>query len=256
MKKALQTLHSLTGRKLFAALVCLCAFTFGTASAQDVKSTEDGEGGDAKGGGKIVVGVRTGVNYSKLVIDGNPDASMRRPGAIFGAFLTYNFNQWLAVSPEIMFSQTAARRVDYALSGFTSKADYRLNQFQLNALFDARIPLVSVYKPRFIFGPSFDLNTRSTVELNSDYGFSVNDGPLLIKKEWDASSEFKTLDFGMIVGAGLDFDMKRGVLKFDARYRAGISDINNQYYGGNTMFWNRTVHTSNWMFTIAYGFKF
>jgi hypothetical protein len=107
-----------------------------------------------------------------------------------------------------------------------------------------------------MFGPSFDLNTRSTVELNQDNGFSVNGAPLLVKQEFNASNEFKVLDFGMIVGAGLDFDMKKSILKVDARYRAGISDINNQYYGGNEMFWNRTVHTSNWMFTVAYGFKF
>lgn len=258
MKKALKTLNSLTSpSKMFATMVCLCAFMFGTVSAQsDVKSTEDGDGGEAKGGGKLVVGIRTGVNLSKLVIDGNSAASERRPGAVIGAFVTYNFNHWLAVSPEIMFSQTAAKRVDYNLSGFSSKADYRLNQVQMNLLFDARIPMVSVYKPRFVFGPSFDLNTRSTVEVNQDYNFEVNGAPLLIKKEFNASNEFKVLDFGMIVGAGLDFDLKRSVLKIDARYRAGISDINRQYYSGNETFRNGTIHSSNWVFTVAYGFKF
>ena len=60
----------------------------------------------------------------------------------------------------------------------------------------------------------------------------------------------------MIVGAGLDFDLKRSVLKIDARYRAGISDINRQYYSGNETFRNGTIHSSNWVFTVAYGFKF
>jgi hypothetical protein len=74
-----------------------------------------------------------------------------------------------------------------------------------------------------------------------------------LKYDIAATNEFKGMDWGVIVGTGLDFDMKLGTLKVDARYRAGLSDINNVNHQQNFILENRTMHTSNFQFLVGFG---
>jgi hypothetical protein len=74
------------------------------------------------------------------------------------------------------------------------------------------------------------------------------------------------MDIGLIIGTGVDFDLKFATLMLDARYRHGFSDINNAYgqsanfIGGSGAGYplslgNQDIRTRGLSFQVGLGFK-
>lgn len=249
--KALRRLNpnAVSMKKLFAVLVCACAvMAFNPTFAQDEESAD----GAGKEGSGLVVGIRTGVNYSKFIISGSGDSeSERKVGAVAGAFATYHFNQWAGASLEVLFAQTAAGRVAYQSSTSQGTSDFTLSNVEVNLLGDFKIPVISVYKPRFYAGPSFAFNSHA---ISNNEGF-MNGSNIPVKFRNDVTNQFKAVEYAAIVGAGLDFDLKVGTLRVDARYRRGINNISgkNFNFSEGSQFRNRTIHTNTLSFQAAFG---
>lgn len=262
MNKAMKTLNpSGMSRKLLALAFALFAlFAVNPAFAQDEEGSEGGSdsgsatGDSDEGKGKMIIGVRAGATYNKFIMSGQETdaSSKRRVGFAAGVFFSYALNQWVAISPEVMFSHANARRVDYQDYLQYGKADYTLQNLQVNLLADVRMPVISVYKWKFYAGPSLDFNMASNAHFEGRLVGSTAEIPPL-KYDIASTNEFKGMDWGVIVGTGLDFDMKLGTLKVDARYRAGLSDINNVNHQQNFILENRTMHTSNFQFLVGFG---
>jgi len=262
MNKAMKTLNpSGMSRKLLALAFALFAlFAVNPAFAQDEEGSEGGSdsgsatGDSDEGKGKMIIGVRTGATYNKFIMSGQETdaSSKRRVGFAAGVFFSYALNQWVAISPEVMFSHANARRVDYQDFIQYGKADYTLQNLQVNLLADVRMPVISVYKWKFYAGPSLDFNMAANANFEGRLAGSTAEIPPL-KYDIQATEEFKGMDWGVIVGTGLDFDMKLGTLKVDARYRAGLTDINNVNHQQNFILENRTMHTSNFQFLVGFG---
>ena len=254
MKERLEKLNPKPlSSRLFATLVCLCACLFMLpAQAQDAEGA-DGSG-EESAESKLMIGVRTGVNYSKLIIsEGSADGSLgdndqRRAGLVFGAFVDYSFNKWFGATGEILFSQQAVRSIAYSDAATSGVADYRTDNINVNILLDAKLPVISVYKPKFYIGPSFSFNmgARADVEGNA-FGYPVH-------TVYDATDQFAPMEFGMIIGTGLDFNLKFATLKTDIRYRRGFNDINAIGVGLNEALRGRTIHSDAISFQIALGF--
>ncbi|MCS6968983.1 MAG: porin family protein [Cytophagales bacterium] len=211
------------------ATLAVGAFAFG-ANAQNPP--------DAATPGKqssLIVGVRTGVNVNDFSVSGTTKSTTSLAGAQATAFAMYNFNSWVGVSLEAGFSQSGAARFSptagfvHAQPGTANSIaggnlnDYRLSNIQANLLSYFKLPVLSVYEPRVFVGPSFDFNVHATNNVEG-YRFGAP-----TKYRVDATNQFKSIDIGMIVGAGVDFDLKWATLFLDARYRHGFTDINNAY---------------------------
>jgi hypothetical protein len=254
MKERLEKLNPKPlSSRLFATLVCLCACLFMfPAHAQDAEGA-DGSG-EESAESKLMIGVRTGVNYSKLIIsEGSADAGLgdndqRRAGLVFGAFVDYSFNKWFGATGEVLFSQQGVRSVGYNDGVSVGVADYRTDNINVNLLLDAKLPVISVYKPKFYVGPSFSFNVggRADVE-GSAFGYPVH-------TVYNANDQFAAMEFGMIVGTGLDFNLKFATLKTDIRYRRGFNDINAIGIGLNESLRGRTIHSDAISFQVALGF--
>lgn len=236
------------------AVLAVGAFTF-SANAQNNAQNEASPEKESS----IIVGVRTGVNLNDFAVSGSARTTTMLAGAQATAFAMYNFNSWVGISLEAGFSQSGAARFP---SGSNNLNDYRLSNVQANLLSYFKLPVLSVYEPKIFIGPSFDFNVHATNNVEGyRFGFPT-------KYRVDATNQFKAMDIGMIVGGGVDFDLKWATLFLDVRYRHGFSDINNAY--GQSANWigapngatgfplgpgNQDIRTRGLSFQAGLGFK-
>jgi opacity protein-like surface antigen len=199
MKKILKTFS------LMVALATVFVLGLNTAQAQDAAKP------DSTGRSKFMVGVRAGLNVSRIRVN-NGAANDFIPGAQAGLFAKYSFNDWVAVSLEAAYSQSGAGKTGYQSSSGSPTMDWYINNIQINPLFNVKLPVLSVYEPYVFVGPSFNINAH---EQQFKTGFAEVNNDM-------ASS----LDLGLLAGVGVDFNLRFAVLTLDARYRHGLNDIN------------------------------
>jgi hypothetical protein len=232
MKKILKTFS------LLVALATIYTLGLSTAQAQDAAQADSTKS-------KLMIGVRAGLNLSYLRIDNENDGSAFAEGAQAGLFVKYAFNDWAAVSLEAAWSQSGARKMKYNSSaGTNGDAFLQLNNVQLNPLVQFKIPVLSVYEPYLFAGPSFNLNYLNSAYINGTNGTNFSK---------DATAYTTGLDLGLLVGAGVDFNLRFATLTLDARYRHGLNDIN-QRTGTATQFGTNTWRSSQLSFQVGLGF--
>lgn len=194
--------------RAIATAVCAVILTSGAAFAQE---------GAGETESKLMVGFKAGFNVSDIRIGSDTEYFSKNGAAgknispqilVFGRF---DFTKWVGAELELGWTQNA-----FTTFGNTVTT-YRANNFQANALLNVRVPVLSVYHPRVYIGPSYNYNaytySRSTGSL---YGYTVD-------QTRDVTNTFAPHDFGVIVGTGLQFDVKFATLLVDARYRHGFS---------------------------------
>lgn len=198
MKKILKTFS------LMVALATVFVLGLNTAQAQDAAKP------DSTGRSKFMVGVRAGLNISRIRV-GNGVANDFTPGAQAGLFAKYSFNDWVAVSLEAAYAQSGADRMRYTFAPSTS-ADLLIHNAQFNPLLNFKLPVLSVYEPYVFVGPSFNVNFAEDLY---KAGFASTKSDLT-----------SSLDLGLLAGVGVDFNLRFAVLTLDARYRHGLNDVN------------------------------
>lgn len=265
MKKGLKKFgNALTSSQFWAALALACVLGFvNPLQAQDDTegSEEDVEASDDSGEkkpSKILLGIRSGMTFGEFQFAGEYDRTNFKRGFTAGAFFTYNITRWVGVSLEAAYNIQGAKNL-YAYDGNT-RHSFAFHGVQGNLLGYFKLPVLSVYEPRFIIGPSFNYNVHTNALTERPTGRTD------IKTYYDGTSLFTNMDLGMIVGLGVDFDLKFAKLLLDARYRAGFSDLNttnearngafhkySQTHPGTTL-GNSSVKTSAWSFNVGLGF--
>lgn len=193
--------------RAIATAVCAVILTSGAALAQD---------GAGETESKLMVGFKSGFNIADVRF-GATDFYTKQEGAgkevapqihVFGR---YNFTKWVGAELELGWAQNA-------FTLYSSKmTTYRANNFQANALLNVRIPVLSVYHPRFYVGPSYNYNAYTYSRETS------NAGQYSFDQTYDVTNSFAPHDLGVIVGTGLQFDVKFATLLLDARYRHGFT---------------------------------
>ena len=194
--------------RAIATAVCAVVLTSSAAFAQD---------GAGETESKLMVGFKSGFNLADIRVGTDTDYFEEGGGAgknfspqihVFGR---YDFTKWVGAELELGWTQNAFTTFS------NSTTTYRTNNFQANALLNVRIPVLSVYHPRIYMGPSYNYNaytySRTTRNL---YGYNVD-------QTFDVTNTFAPHDLGVIVGTGLQFDVKFATLLVDARYRHGFS---------------------------------
>ncbi len=193
--------------RAIATAVCAVILTSGAFAQDGAGETES----------KLMVGFKAGVNAADMRNASDVGYFTRNGGngknispqiLVFGR---YNFNKWVGAEVELGWTQNA-------FTIFSSRTTtYRTNNLQANALLNVRIPVLSVYHPRVYVGPSYNYNAYTySRQTGNSYGYNFD-------QTRDVTNDFSPSDFGIIVGTGLQFDVKFATLLFDARYRHGIT---------------------------------
>ncbi len=217
--------------KTFSFLVALAAmYTLGlnTAQAQDAAKADS-----TSKKSKLMVGLRAGANVNYLRGSSAQSEFIRSlsSGAHVGLFVKYDFNNWVSTSLEAAWSQSGSRNMrvfrsstgSYQSSGLL--ASLEINAIQLNPMIQFKLPVLSVYEPYAFIAPSFNINTISTAYV--DGVLATSTAGYVVSEARNVDNSVTALDFGVLVGAGIDFNLRFATLTLDARYRHGLNDINN-----------------------------
>ncbi len=150
-------------------------------------------------------GVSIGGNLAFLSTEGTYDILLAdrsaRLGLIAGVYGSYDFH-----SIEDKLELSIQPGIFYAMKGFrVDDLQVNLDYLELPVLIKARLPL-NDFEPYLLLGPSFGINVVRKSEIG---GFTV-------------SSDTMKNDFGLIVGAGIDFEQD---LSFDIRANFGLVNI-------------------------------
>jgi hypothetical protein len=134
------------------------------------------------------------------------------------------------IQPEALVSVKGA-----SFSEFSADADIEITYLEIPVLFRYGSPISTGTSLKLFAGPSlaFKLNAEATGEF------------LGISEDQDIDDEVESVDFGLVIGAGID----SGRLTFDGRYTWGLMNIADTPVEDDVQVKNRT-------FSLLIGFRF
>lgn len=171
------------------------------------------------------IGITSGLNFSKHSEEMKHEEFRYRIGYIGGMFLLYNFNEWIGVQTELLYSMKGNVRVTpVPQSNSESKVFTKLNYIEVPLLIKLSFQLEFPVKPFIIAGPSFSL--LQTAEAEAEWPFSSN------TTEIDQKDFWKQSEFGIVLGVGGDYEFGLHRIGFNLRYDLGLNNINAGVGGG------------------------
>lgn len=188
----------------------------------------------AQKAGDMTVGVMVGANYSK--VSQSPQSSDvtfdYKVGLLVGGFLGIAVNDVFSVEPQVLFSQKGTK-VKGTGSNSSMEGSVRITYIEVPVLGKFWIPVSDPgVKPYVFVGPEVEFKVSCTAE-----------GAILAvtgSQDCDKTGteiKLKSTDFGVTGGAGVQFKAGNQVVRVDARYTHGLSDINDS--GDNRSIKNR-----------------
>jgi outer membrane protein W len=197
----------------------------------------------AQRAGDITIGIMAGGNYSTVEQDPDPgDVEFDyKGGLVAGGFLGYQLTDMFSIEPQVLFSQKGAK-VKGVGSTASLEGDIRVNYVAVPVLLKVWFPMSnSQVKPFLFAGPEVAFKVGCTAE-----------GTILAvtgERDCDETNgeiKLKGTDFGLAGGGGLQFNAGTNVVRIDARYTWGLTDINDS--GDNREIKNRAFSA-----TIGFG---
>src|SRR6266550_5240942 len=187
----------------------------------------------AQRAGDMTIGVMAGVNYAKVTQD--PESGEVtfhwKPGFVGGGFLGVQVNDWFSIEPQALFSQKGTK-VQGTGSNSSLEGGVRINYIEVPVLGKFWIPVSDTQVRPFVFvGPEIEFKVSCSAEgvILAVTGSEDCDKTEVIK--------IKTTDFGGTAGAGVQFNVGAKVVRIDARYTLGFTNINDS--GDNREIKNR-----------------
>jgi len=197
---------------------------------------------EAAPGPGFFIGLKGGLNVSTLSID---DAA--RPG--LGAVRQRHFNAGanlqcggigrFTLQGEALYSRNGAK-----IQAEQGAADVQLDYLRVPVLFMARLSDMSRTHPILYAGPQLAFETRCQV---AGEGGSV----ACQSDELEVPLDTHRVEFGLIVGGGLEIPLSAFVMQLDARYNLGLTNINGGTDAASASFKNR-----GWSFSVGVGRPF
>jgi hypothetical protein len=157
----------------------------------------------------LQLGVEGGLNIANVSITPS-QTSNSRTGLIIGGVLDIGITRSIGVTTGLRYIMKGFQ-VTNGGATFTDK----LNYLEVPALLKVKFPLTEV-KPYLIGGPVLGIRVAASEEQSN--GQQTNDV--------DASSAFESIDFGLLFGGGLDFNIATKTDLFvQFGYSLGLSNI-------------------------------
>lgn len=140
-----------------------------------------------------------------------------RTGTIFGGSLQLPIGSSFAIQPEFLFLQKGAKFTEQ--TGTRNTNTLRLDYLEIPVLlrFDFSRGVVG---PHIYAGPSVGFNVGCKIQFRGN-----NDEANAATNCNEDDFKPKTLDYGMTVGGGVDFNLGSLALTGGARYGIGLADI-------------------------------
>ena len=154
----------------------------------------------------IYGGVKGGVNIANQSVD--PDAELdSRTGLSAGGYVGIPVSQVFAVQPEGLFTMKGSS---------DDSGSWKLNYIEVPVLARASFMHEASARPSLFAGPSVGFNLSSKIEDEET------------DAELDVKDSTNPIDFGMVVGGGLDIPFSEGKnsVGIDLRYTMGLNNIN------------------------------
>jgi len=222
------------GERKMKAMKKLCAILISMAVLLTLASIS------ASAQGITDKGVKVGLNMSTLSSNFDIDFKSKL-GFIAGGFLTFGLPGGLAFQPELLYSNKGAK-YEERFDGDVAKLWIILNYLEMPLLVKYGFPMSggSQLTPSIYGGPygAYRLSGKSKIEFDGQ-----------TQTEDINSDEMKTIDYGLVFGAGLDFPMGRGKITFDLRYSLGLANLAKNQVGEDEVTKNRSFQAM-----IGYGF--
>ncbi len=151
-------------------------------------------------------GVHGGFNFAE--ISSTPATSTDTHfGWVLGGHYDLDLAPFFVLEPGLQFAQ---RGYDFALAGVSFSATY--SYLEIPVLVKAKIPAGPIV-PVILAGPNFGLKLGSSCSVDNSPGASCT------------MNSVSSVNFGLDLGAGLEFPLVAGTAFFDVRYHLGLSDV-------------------------------
>ena len=179
----------------------------------------------------LSLGLEGGLNLGNVSITPS-QTSNSRTGLIIGGVLDIGISRNIGVTTGLRYTMKGFQITNGGAT-FTDK----LNYLEVPALLKVKFPLTEV-KPYLVGGPVLGIRVSASEEQSN--GTQTADV--------DASSAYESIDFGLLFGGGLDFNIANKTdLFIQAGYAFGLSNIWKQ---------TTTVTVKNYGIQITGGVKF
>lgn len=179
----------------------------------------------------LSLGLEGGLNLANVSITPS-QTSNSRTGLIIGGVLDIGISRNIGVTTGLRFTMKGFQITNGGAT-FTDK----LNYLEVPALLKVKFPLTEI-KPYLVGGPVLGIRVSASEEQSN--GTQTADV--------DASSAYESIDFGLLFGGGLDFNVANKTdLFIQAGYAFGLSNIWKQ---------TTTVTVKNYGIQITGGVKF
>lgn len=183
----------------FCRLICvglIATAGLGRAAAQSVASPQRR------------FGITAGVNSSMVASSHLGDAS-RRTGFTAGALLVFPVAPAFAIEPELLYTTKG-----YEVSGPDFSSTLKMSYVEIPVLLRVEVPASGGVKPLLYGGPA--VSFKATCDVDSKFqGISMSTSCDPVQSDF---AKIKTLDYGLVVGGGLEFDVAGKMITIGARY--------------------------------------
>jgi hypothetical protein len=160
-------------------------------------------------------GLIAGINSSTVGGSDTEDAK-RRTGAMAGILFVAPLSPGFSIQPELLYTMKGAGFSDTDASGTV-----KMNYVEIPVLFRGSIPTSTNARPFFYAGPDIAFRVGCSLEAQGQ-GISGD----VSCDEFEAEGlEFKTVDYGIVIGAGVSFDLTGKIFTISARYDHSLGKL-------------------------------
>jgi hypothetical protein len=235
-----------------ACLLCLLLLWGPLAQAQD-----DDSGDAASAGSGLRYGAKIGLTSSGFqefpTLD--RDHTGHVTGVAFGGFVTYPLTDLFTASAELLYLQQGGTRVELKENILGSNTvltgNVTLHNIEIPLLIRAGLPgLLPGFKPELVVGPSFGFNLAARQQ--QDLTYFIDEFAVTTDGTENVRSEFQSIQWGLHLGLGTEVTVGSHLLYFDARYRMGLSPVNNGYDAFNLLRDATDIVSNSFIFSLGF----
>ncbi|MCK4662919.1 MAG: PorT family protein [Bacteroidales bacterium] len=188
------------------------------------------------GGGLVsnmIIGAKAGMTYSYFIENYKNIFTGSFKGYTGGVYANYYLKDNIAVGAEINFIEYGATNIKPSIIYGDNDNFYKDFDRTNVRIYRLDIPVYGIYhipgfsgdlQPRIIAGPSFGYNLQTMAINESNIGAT----DIKTVSKFDVTERFKSWEYTATAGIGVNLKISSLIFSVDARYRAGLYNINNR----------------------------